>query len=80
MFGPSGRLPKKLPFAAQHIFSTILRLASLQIQNSPFRLKHWICRHFALPAGRQVRQELFPKKSEFALQGNKLSFSHPAIF
>jgi hypothetical protein len=33
-------LLKKLPFAAQHIFSTILRLASLQIQNSPFRLKH----------------------------------------
>jgi hypothetical protein len=38
---------KKSLFAAQNIFSMILRVASLQIQNSPFRLKHWICGRFA---------------------------------
>jgi len=40
---------KKSLFAAQHIFSTHLRLASLQIQNSPFGLRHWICNRFASP-------------------------------
>ena len=34
------RMLEKSLFAAQHIFSTHLRLASLQIQNSPFGLKH----------------------------------------
>jgi hypothetical protein len=34
------RVLKKSLFAAQHIFSTRLRLASLQIQNSPFGLGH----------------------------------------
>jgi hypothetical protein len=38
---------KKSPFAAQNIFSTILKLASLQIENSPFGLKHSICGRFA---------------------------------
>jgi len=36
-----------LLFTAQKLFSTILKFASLQIQNSPFRLKHWICDRFA---------------------------------
>jgi len=59
---------KKSPFAAQEIFSTILRLASLQIQSSPCRLRHWIC-------GVSLRQEWLTKKSEFALQGDELGFS-----
>jgi hypothetical protein len=33
-------LLKKPLFAAQHLFSTILKLAPLQIQNSPSRLRH----------------------------------------
>jgi len=36
-----------LLFAAQNLFSTILKLASLQIENSPFGLKHSICSCFA---------------------------------
>jgi hypothetical protein len=40
---------KKELFVAQNIFSTILRLASLQIKNSPFGLKHLICGRYASP-------------------------------
>jgi hypothetical protein len=47
---------KKLFFAAQNIFSTILRLAPLQMQNSP--LGSDIA--FATVS---LRQELLPKKS-----------------
>jgi hypothetical protein len=34
-------------FIAQNLFSTILKLATLQIKNSPYGLRHLICRHFA---------------------------------
>jgi len=34
------RLRKKWLLAAQHLFLTILKLSSLQIQNSPSRLRH----------------------------------------
>jgi hypothetical protein len=37
---------RKSLFAAQNIFSTILKLTSLQIGNSPFGLKHPICGRF----------------------------------
>jgi hypothetical protein len=39
-------LKKKLS-AAQNIFSTILKFASLQTRNSRFRLKNWLCGRFA---------------------------------
>jgi hypothetical protein len=37
----------KFPFALRKEFWTILEFASLQTQNSPFGLKHWVCGRFA---------------------------------
>jgi len=58
---------KKSLFAAQHIFSTHLSLASLQIQNSPFGSNI----EFAAVS---LRQDVLPKKSEFAFKATFFQF------
>ncbi len=56
-----------LLFAAQNIFSTILRLASLEMQNSPFRLRHCIC-------GRSASPRIVTEKILIRAQSNTFQF------
>jgi hypothetical protein len=56
------RTLKNSLFAAQNIFSTILKLASLQTQNLPFGLKHWLCGRSA--SLRMVTEKNFNSRSE----------------
>jgi len=64
--------PEKELFAAQNIFSTILRLAPLQIKNSPFWLKHLICRRSASP--RIVTEKILIRAQSFLFQFSKKSY------
>jgi hypothetical protein len=50
-------------FAAQNIFSTILKLAPLQTGNSPFGLKHPVCGRFGSP--RMVPEKIFIRAQSF---------------
>jgi hypothetical protein len=50
-------------FATQNIFSTILKFATLQIGNSPFRLKHPICGRFA--SLRMATEKIFIRAQSF---------------
>jgi hypothetical protein len=66
-----GKLKKSL-FVAQNIFSTILKLTSLQIENSPFlptagRLRHSICH-------RSASLRMVPEKILIHTQGLPFQF------
>ena len=57
---------KRSLFAAQNIFSTILKFASLQTQNSPFELKNWVCGRFA--SLRMVNEKILIRAQSFLFQ------------
>jgi hypothetical protein len=57
---------KRSLFAAQNIFSTILEFASLQLQNAPFGLKHWLCGRSA--SLRMVTEKILIRTQSFLFQ------------
>jgi len=76
------RALKKSLSAAQNIFSTILKFASLQMsacgansfQNSPFELKHWICGRFSSP--RMITEKILIRAQSFLFElFSNLNFS-----
>ncbi len=62
---------KKSLIAAQNIFSTILKFASLQTQNSPFGLKHWVCER-SVSLIMVIEKILIRAQSSFSRDINKM--------
>jgi hypothetical protein len=56
------QISEKVALRRSEFFLTILKFASLQIQNSPSDLRHWVCDRFA--SLRMITEKIFALRSE----------------